>query len=68
MRKINALCRKAGLVERASRRILVTAVAILGVFPAAQCSDVVDAPLAHCWKKASTRLELTPCLGRLQMP
>jgi hypothetical protein len=37
MRKINALCRQGGLIERARRRVAVTAVAILGVFPAAEC-------------------------------
>lgn len=85
--KFNVLGRKVAKPASFSMGSLVRIVAIASVLigtplpqftamaMAAEGDAVVDSPLAHCWKQASTRVALAPCLkdllrdaqGRLEM-
>lgn len=85
--KFNVLGRKVGKPASFSLGLLVRIIAIASVLigtplpqfaavaKAAEGDAVVDSPLAHCWKQASTRVALAPCLegllrdaqGRLEM-
>jgi uncharacterized protein YecT (DUF1311 family) len=85
--KFNVLGRKLGKPASFSMGFLARIIAIASVLigiplpqfaavaKAAEGDAVVDSPLAHCWKQASTRVALAPCLegllrdaqGRLEM-
>jgi len=75
--KFNVLGRKAGKPASFSMGLLARIVAIASVLigtplpqfapmaMAAEGDAAVDSPLAHCWKQASTRVALAPCLEGL---
>lgn len=62
--EINVLYRTARKPEK-KRACLTMVLAVLGSVLGSEPVFCSESPLEHCWKQASTRIELQPCLRSL---
>lgn len=62
--KINVLSRRAGKVTEVRTAFAAAAMAVVFICSSVESSYADETPLHHCWRQASSRIELKPCLER----